>query len=68
MEEEQKAVPEGNCPVPQYTSGLLGRIKLEEIRLTISEALDKYFDNFYGQSPKEMRATDRQPCLATESD
>ena len=78
---ESKAVPKGNVPIPQDTSGLLGGIPLEEIRQMMSEALDKPFDSLYGlkpESPKKMRATDqrlaglkhnaRQPCLAMEVD
>ena len=76
-----KGVPEGNGPVPQDTSGLLGRITLEEIHRIMSEVLDKSFDNFYGlkpENPKEMRVTyqrlagvkhnARQPRLATGAD
>ena len=64
---KSKAVPEGNGPVPQYTSWLLGVIALlKESRRIMSEALDKYFDKYYGlkpENPKEMRAADQ--CLAS---
>ena len=67
---KSKAVPESTDPVPQDTSGLLGGITPEEIRRTVSEALDKSFDNFYGrklENPKEMRAT-RQRSAGLEQD
>ena len=58
-----KAVPEGNDPVPQYTSGLLGGIKLEEIRRMLYEALGKSFDNLYGlkyETSKEIGAKNQR--------
>ena len=39
-----KAVPEGNGSIPQAAYVMLGRIKLEELRRIMSEALDKAFD------------------------
>ena len=78
---KSKAVPEGNDPVPQDTSGLLGGITLEELRPTVSKALVRPFDKYYGlklENPREMKATyqrlagaehdARQPRLATEVD
>ena len=60
---------------------MLGEIRLEEMRRTMSEALDKAFDKQFRLNAeyfKEMRATDqrlaglehvaRQPRLATEAD
>ena len=78
---KSKVVPEGNGPVFQDASGLLGGITLEEILQIWSEVLDKSFDNFCEldpENPKEMRATRqrlagleqdvRHPRLVTEAD
>ena len=41
---KSKAVPEGNGPVPQDAYVILGGITPEGLRRTVSEALDKAFD------------------------
>ena len=48
-QKKSQAVPEGNDPVPQDTSGLLGGIiLLEELRRIMSEAKNKAFDKYNG--------------------
>ena len=49
---KSKAVPEGNGPFPQDTSGLLGGFTLEEIRRIMSEAKDKTFNKYNGLKPE----------------
>ena len=59
---KDKAVPEGNGPVRQDTSGLLGGITLGEIRRIIPEVLDGSFNTFFElkpENPKKMRVTDQ---------
>ena len=67
---KSKAVPVGNGRVTQDTSGLLDGITLKSLRRIMFEALEKYFDNFYGlksENSKEMRAT-RQRLAGLEQD
>ena len=69
-----KAVPEGNGSIPQKQHIMLGGIKLEELRRTMSEALDKAFDKPTETIRREnqrlsgLEQEARQPRLATEAD
>ena len=59
---KSKAVPEGNGPVPQDISGLLGGTTLEELRRIMPEVLDKFVEKHYELKPensKERRATNQ---------
>ena len=53
------AVPEGNCSNPQHTSGLLGGIKVEELRRIVSEASDNHFDELEENLDTMSEITDR---------
>ena len=56
---KSKAVPHGNGPVPQDTSGLLGGITVGELRRIISEALDKSFDELKKNLDRMSETIDR---------
>ena len=51
---ESKATQEGNDPVPQDASGLLGEITMEELRQIMSQAWDKDCGE-YGLNPENSR-------------
>ena len=46
-QKKSKTVPEGNGPIPQDTSGLLGRTTMGELRRIMSEALDNALDKSF---------------------
>ena len=61
---KSKAVAEGNGPVPHNTFGLAG-ITMVEIRRIMSEALEKFFDKYYGLKPGYPKEKNTDQCLAS---